>query len=65
MQSQTKPIMSKTNSAVKLTRTLRATSKEVVILFGSEGDSNLKDTKRIITNGGRRVEFKNLQTQAI
>lgn len=57
--------MSKTNSAVKLTRNLRPTSKEAVILFGTEADTNLKESKRIITNGGRRVEFKNLQTQAI
>lgn len=57
--------MSKTNSAVKPTPILRATSKQVVILFGTESDSSLKESKRIITNGGRRVEFKNLQTQAI
>lgn len=57
--------MSKTNSAVKPTPIMRATTKEVVILFGSEGDANLKESKRIITNGGRKVEFKNLQTQII
>lgn len=57
--------MSKTNSAIKPTPILRATSKQVVVLFGTESDSSLKESKRIITNGGRRVEFKNLQTQAI
>jgi len=65
MQSQTRPIMSKTNSVVKPTPALRASTREVVILFGTESDPALKESKRIITNGGRRVEFKNLQTQAI
>jgi hypothetical protein len=65
MQSKPRHIMSNTNSAVKPTPALRASTREVVILFGSESDPALRESKRIITNGGRRVEFKNLQTQAI
>jgi len=43
MQSQTKPIMSNTNSVVKPTPALRASTREVVILFGTEADQKRRE----------------------
>lgn len=40
-------------------------SKETVILWGEATDPTLAESARIIRNGGRTVQFKNLTNQAI
>jgi hypothetical protein len=40
-------------------------SKETVVLWGEATDPSLTESARIIRNGGRAVQFKNLQYKSI
>jgi hypothetical protein len=40
-------------------------SRERVVLFGEESNPELRESARIIRNGGREVQFKNLATTSL